>query len=113
MPRPRERALPALLLLLSGLVGPALAADTDDLERLRTNGRCPGCDLRGADLVGADLAGADLRDARLEGADLRGAVLRGADLRGVRLEGARFAHGVVCGPPPAKGGFGCTASLPD
>jgi len=27
----------------------------------------------------------------------------------VRLEGARFAEGVVCGPMPDKGGFGCAA----
>jgi len=83
--------------------------------------------LAGARLRGADLRQADLRGVRLHAVDITGADLRGADLRhldadmdlefvtlaGVRLEGARFADGVVCGPPPANGGFGCAADSQD
>ncbi len=93
-------------------------------------------DLQGANLAGANLTGANLQNTNLRGANLEGAtlvqvtlsdtMLAGANLRdadfsdldidvvfesveiiGTQFEGARFAHGVVCGPPPTKGGWGC------
>ena len=95
-----------------------------------------GQNLRGADLSGANLSSANLRDANLRGANLQGAklqqvvledtLLAGANLRdadlsdmdvdevfesieiiGTQFEGARFKYGVVCGPSPTKGGWGC------
>lgn len=95
-----------------------------------------GLTLSGANLAGANLSGAVLRHTNLRGANLQGAVmlnlqlgdtaLAGANLSqadlsdldidlvfeyveivGTRLEGARFKYGIVCGPPPEKGGWGC------
>ena len=95
-----------------------------------------GQNLQGANLTGANLSGADLTRTNLRGANLKNATLlgvklsetalSGADLRnadlsdididqvfeyieiiGAQFEGARFKHGVVCGPPPKKGGWGC------
>ncbi len=95
-----------------------------------------GHDLKGANLAGANLSGANLRNTSLRGANLQGAAmlrlnlsdtpLAGANLKdadmsdldidmvfeyveiiGTQLEGARFKYGVVCGPPPNKGGWGC------
>ncbi len=83
-------------------------------------------DLRGANLQAANLRGANLSRAILLGANITDSQLSGVDLRmadlsdlyienafkseniiGTRFEGARFADGVVCGPPPSKGGRGC------
>ena len=98
------------------LIGANLAAA--DLR----DARLAGADLRGAVLRDADLRGVVLHRVELAGADLRGADLRHldadldlelVDLRGVRMEGARLDHGVVCGPPPQKGGFGCATRLED
>jgi len=95
-----------------------------------------GLDLTDANLAGANLSGANLRNTNLRGANLQGAImlkldlsdtaLSGANLKqanlsdldidlvfedveiiGTQLEGARFKYGVVCGPPPDKGGWGC------
>jgi len=95
-----------------------------------------GKDLSGVNLEAADLSGANLEATNLRGANLSRAILlkariintklSGANLRmadlsdldidqafesleiiGTQLEGARFADGVVCGPPPNKGGWGC------
>ena len=92
--------------------------------------------LAGANLSGANISGANLTNTNLRGANLQGATmlrlklsdtaLAGANLKyadlsdididlvfeyveiiGTQFEGARFKHGVVCGPPPNKGGWGC------
>ena len=83
-------------------------------------------DLTGANLTATNLRGADLSrtillhariiDTRLSGANLRMANLSDLDIDqafesleiiGTQLEGARFKDGVICGPPPNKGGWGC------
>lgn len=126
--RVRSSFLCTALVFLGCWAMPAWAADSGDLAVLEQSGACSGCDLSGADLRereldgaefrGADLRGVALHAVRLAGADLRDTDLRHldadldlefVDLRGVRLEGARFADGVVCGPMPDKGGFGCAA----
>jgi uncharacterized protein YjbI with pentapeptide repeats len=95
-----------------------------------------GQELIGANLVGANLSGANLNNTNLRGANLQGATmlrlklsdtaLAGANLKqadlsdldidlvfeyveiiGTQFEGARFKYGIVCGPPPNKGGWGC------
>ncbi len=95
-----------------------------------------GQELVGANLAGADLSGANLTNTNLRGANLHGATmlklnlsdtaLSGANLKqadlsdididlvfedveiiGTQFEGARFKYGVVCGPSPDKGGWGC------
>jgi uncharacterized protein YjbI with pentapeptide repeats len=95
-----------------------------------------GADLSGVNLEAADLSGANLEATNLRGANLSRAILlkariidtklSGANLRmadlsdldidqafesleiiGAQLEGARFADGVICGPAPNKGGWGC------
>jgi len=92
--------------------------------------------LMGANLAGANLSGANLSNTNLRGANLQGATmlriilsdtaLAGANLKqadlsdldidmvfeyveiiGTQFEGARFKYGIVCGPPPNKGGWGC------
>ncbi len=68
-----------------------------DLKSLNEDGKCQGCNLKGAPLAGfnsdnafkINLQGADLRGAFLKGANLTGARLIGADLRGAVL---REAH---------------------
>ncbi len=90
-----------------------------------------GVNLAGANISGANLSNTNLRGANLQGAtmlrlklsdtSLAGANLKQADLSdldidlvfeyveiiGTQFEGARFEHGIVCGPPPDKGGWGC------
>jgi len=72
--------------------------------------------LRGANLQGAIMRGVKLSDTALAGANLRQADLSDIDIDrvfeyieiiGIQFEGARFKYGVVCGPPPDKGGWGC------
>lgn len=72
--------------------------------------------LRGANLHGATLLKLNLSDTALSGANLKQAnlsdldidlVLEDVEIIGTQLEGARFNFGVVCGPPPNKGGWGC------
>lgn len=85
-----------------------------------------GAKLDNTNLRGADLRGATLRDVTLTSTKLAGAKLQRADLSdtnidqafeyveitGTRLEGARFKYGVVCGPPPTRGGWGCQHADP-
>ncbi|MEE9446409.1 MAG: pentapeptide repeat-containing protein [Arenicellales bacterium] len=75
-----------------------------------------GTNLRGANLQGARMLGVRLSDTLLGGANLKGADLSDIDIDevfesieiiGTQFEGARFLHGVVCGPAPNKGGWGC------
>lgn len=72
--------------------------------------------LRGANLQGASLLNIKLSETALSGADLRNADLSDLDIDqvfeyleiiGTQFEGARFKHGVICGPAPTKGGWGC------
>ncbi len=72
--------------------------------------------LRGANLEGARMLGLDLSETFLSGANMKGADLSDIDIDevfeyveiiGTQLEGARFKYGIVCGPPPKKGGWGC------
>lgn len=72
--------------------------------------------LRGANLQGASLLDIELSETALSGADLRNADLSDLDIDqvfedveiiGTQLEGARFKDGVICGPAPDKGGWGC------
>jgi len=103
-----------------------------DLRKLDLSGQ----KLQGVDLTGADLSGSNLQETNFRGAKLKGVkfldvvlidtMFSGADLRdadfsdldidevfefieivGTQLEGARFKYGVICGPPPRKGGWGC------
>ena len=103
-----------------------------DLRGVDLSGR----ELIGANLTGANLSGANLSNTNLRGANLQGATmlrltlsdtaLAGANLKqadlsdldidmvfeyveiiGTQFEGARFKYGIVCGPPPNKGGWGC------
>lgn len=100
------------------------------------NSNLSGMDLSGVDLSGAILNGSKLYQTNLRGANLQrasllnvsfsetalsGANLRNADLSdtdidevfeyleiiGTQFEGARFKYGIICGPAPAKGGWGC------
>ncbi len=72
--------------------------------------------LRGANLQGATLINVELSDTLLAGANLKQADLSDTDIDqvfesveiiGTQFEGARFKYGVVCGPAPIKGGWGC------
>jgi len=68
----------------------------------------PAADLRGVALHAVNITGADLREADLRHLDAD-MDLEFVTLVGVRMEGARFNDGVICGPMPEKGGFGCAA----
>ncbi len=72
--------------------------------------------LRGANLNKASLLNVKLSDTALSGANLTDADLSDMDIDqvfeyteiiGTQFEGAKFKHGVVCGPAPFKGGWGC------
>jgi uncharacterized protein YjbI with pentapeptide repeats len=72
--------------------------------------------LRGANLSHAILLNATLIDTKLSGANLTNADLSDLDIDesfesmeiiGTQLEGASFKDGVICGPAPDKGGWGC------
>ena len=81
-----------------------------------SNARLEATNLTGANLSQSTLLGVDLTQTKLIGSNLRGANLTDVDidsafefidLTAVQLEGARFKFGVVCGPFPQKGGWGC------
>lgn len=88
-----------------------------DLSAANLNGsKLHQTNLRGANLRGASLRNISLSDTALAGADLRNADLSDIDIDqvfeyveiiGTQFEGARFKHGVICGPAPTKGGWGC------
>jgi len=72
--------------------------------------------LRGANLEGASMLRVLLSDTALAGANLSNAdfsdldidhVFEYVEIIGTRFEGAKFKNGVVCGPAPDKGGWGC------
>lgn len=112
------------VLLLGSTEGNAF--DAEDLEKLKSTGSCPNCELRNANLQNAnltyaklqkaDLRGANLQQAHLVGADFQeadlrvayigGANLQGADLRVANLEGGKHdIIGLAKAPsvwPPAK-----------
>jgi uncharacterized protein YjbI with pentapeptide repeats len=93
-------------LLLAGMIVAALmfAANSghtfneNDVQRLKSTGKCPHCDLSGANLSDAnlhdvDLTNANLMDTNLSGANLKGANLThamgiGANLSGTNMTGA-------------------------
>jgi len=85
-----------LALLVAVLIGlaPVLSAAfvPEDLDQLKKQKKCPGCDLRGADLHGADLADANLEGANLMGANLEGASLTDATLEDASLENANLKN---------------------
>lgn len=113
--------------LLETLKCPACDLSETDLSGQNLQG----ANLAGANLSGANLNGTNLRGANLENATmlrlelsetaLSGANLKNADLSdididkvfeyveiiGTQFEGARFKGGLVCGPAPKKGGWGC------
>lgn len=113
--------------LLNTLHCPACNLQKTDLSGLNLQGaNLEGADLSGANLTGTNLRGANLRDATLLSITLSETALSGADLRnadmsdmdidmvfeyieiiGTQFEGARFKDGIVCGPAPKKGGWGC------
>lgn len=82
---------PIVLAFAVLLATPLMAFDQTDLDRLRTTGDCPRCDLSYANLMNANLFGADLVQANLRGADLSYAKLRDANLAGADLSGANLA----------------------
>ena len=97
----------AAVLLLGSTEGDAYKAS--DLEKLKSTGTCPNCDLQAADLRGAKLQKANLSRARLEGAkfdsdDLEMAKAQGAI--GLDSSGSNIAKAVPekPKPPPFKSG---------
>ncbi len=64
----------------------------EDLDQLKKQKKCPGCDLRAADLHGADLADVNLEGANLMGANLEGAILTDATLEDASLEKANLKN---------------------
>ena len=81
----------AAVLLLGSTEG--YAFDAEDLEKLKSTGSCPHCDLQSADLRGAFLGEfkqSHLELANLRRNDLEGANLQGADLRKAYLFGAKL-----------------------
>ena len=100
-----------LALLIAVLVGLAPSFSSafvpEDLDQLKKQNKCPGCDLRSADLRGAGLADANLEGANLMGANLEGATLTDAtledaslekaNLKNVNLHGASLDHATIDG----------------
>lgn len=102
--RLRVPLLPLALVAVVTVVGPAIAANPEDVQRARETGSCKGCDLIEANLGGlqgekGDFSGAVMTDASLYGANLTGANLTGAVLDGANLKAANLsgAQGVVLG----------------
>ncbi|MEI7816977.1 MAG: pentapeptide repeat-containing protein, partial [Desulfuromonadales bacterium] len=69
----------------------------EDVERLKSTKKCPGCDLRGVDLRGAHLEQAEMEGANLMGANLEGANLHDAVLDDASLEQANLKKAVLSG----------------
>lgn len=72
-----------------------LALVPEDLERLKKEKNCPGCDLRSADLRGLNLYDANLEGANLMGANLEGVNLEHATLDDAGLEKANLKNAVI------------------
>ena len=103
---PAAGMFPVLVAAVIGLTPMVSSAFVpEDLVQLKSEKKCPGCDLRGADLRGADLSesnleGANLMGAKLEGANLTDATLEDAslekaDLHNANLHGASLDHASI------------------
>lgn len=97
---------------LSGLDLSGVNLSGADLSRANlSKANLRGADLRAATLLNVDLSGTLLADANLENANLSSLdidkVFEYTEIIGAKLEGALFKDGVVCGPPPLRGGWGC------
>ncbi len=81
---------------------PAIAENTEHLNRALSTDQCLRCDLRGAGLVSAklrrvNLTGSDLRESNLSRANLTGANLTNVDFRGASLSGADLSGSNLTG----------------
>ncbi len=76
------------LLLMVGFSAQVGAYDEKDVEKLKTIGVCPSCDLSEANLTGADLYEANLLMANLSKVDLTKAILVHSSLFLANLKGA-------------------------
>lgn len=81
-----------------------------------TSANLDNTNLRGANLQGATMLDLNLSNTPLAGANLKNADLSDIDIDemfeyveiiGAQFEGARFKYGIICGPAPDKGGWGC------
>ena len=84
----RARLIVSAAALALAVATTAIAANPDDVQRLKSTGNCPGCDLSEAHLTPLDLQKANLAGANLSKANLYAADLRGADLTGAILDEA-------------------------
>ena len=73
----------------------ANAFDEASIEKLRTDGECPKCDLSGADLNAGEFVGASFSNANLSGANLSEAVFNEAKLDGTNLRGADLSDAIL------------------
>ncbi len=63
----------------------------ENIQKLKKDNSCRGCDLSGVDLTRFELSGADMEGADLSGAKFSLANLAGANLKNANLSGAIFA----------------------
>ena len=92
---------------LSGVNLTGTKLDNSNLRK--TNFR--GAKLQGVSMLGVALeetmfAGADLRETNFSDLDID-EVFESVEIIGTLFEGAKFKYGIICGPPPIKGGWGC------
>ena len=91
-----------IMVIRTGVVGAALliaananAFDEASIEKLKTDGECPKCDLSGADLNAGEFVGSDFSNANLSGANLSEAVFNEAILDGANLRGADLTDAIL------------------
>ncbi len=91
-----------VLVIRTAVVGAALliganasAFDEASIEKLKTAGECPSCDLSGAELHAGEFVGGDFSKANLSGSDLTEAVFNEAKLNGTNLRGADLTDAIL------------------
>ena len=88
-------------------VGIASAFDPEDLQKLKDNNICIGCDLKSADLYKAALSRANLSNANLADSMLNKANLSGANLTHANLTETDLTWAIL------KGTTLCNTTMPD
>lgn len=90
-----------VLMIRTAVVGATLliaananAFDEASIQKLKTAGECPKCDLSGADLHAGEFVGGDFSKTNLSGSDLTEAVFNEAKLNGTNLSGADLTDAI-------------------
>ena len=93
----RSKRVGLLGFLISLLMNPVVAQETDGEEQLRMLGKCRGCVFEGLDLSGRKLTGLDLTESTIRDVDFSNARLNIALFDNATLENVSFGSADLSG----------------